>query len=59
MENRLKEIKDFENTQKDALTKLSKGTTSPVHELEPLILNFINSQFQNYPEFKYLKMSRN
>ncbi len=55
MENRLKEIKEFENAQKESLAKLSKGTTAPIHELEPLILNFINSQFQNYPEFKYLK----
>lgn len=55
MENRIKEIKEFENTQKESLAKLSKGTTTPIHELEPLILNFINSQFQNYPEFKYLK----
>ena len=55
MENRLKEIKEFENAQKKSLAKLSKGTTAPIHELEPLILNFINSQFQNYPEFKYLK----
>lgn len=55
MENRLGEIKDFENTQKESLVKLSKGTTAPIHELEPIILNFINSQFQNYYEFKYLK----
>ena len=53
MENRIKEIKDFENTQKESLAKLAKGTTAPTHELEPLILNFINSQFHNYPEFKY------
>ena len=55
MENRLNEIKKFENTQKESLANLSKGTTAPIHELEPLILNFINSQFQNYPEFKFLK----
>lgn len=54
MKNRLNEIKNFENTQKESLAKLSKGTTAPIHELEPIILNFINSQFQNYPEFKYL-----
>lgn len=57
MENRLKEIKEFENSQKEALAKLSKGTIVPIHELEPIILNFINSQFQNYPEFKHLKQS--
>lgn len=55
MENRLKEIKEFENTQKESLAKLSKGTLAPIHELEPVILNFINSQFQNYHEFKNLK----
>lgn len=54
MENRLKEIKEFENAQKESLAKISKGTLVPIQELEPIILNFINSQFQNYPEFKYL-----